>query len=152
MASEPAAPVSNQPASERAPLLAELIWAGDLRFSARSGHASMVLDGDGEAGPSPMQSLAFAFAGCMGMDIVHILKKSRVPATAVRMSLSGRRPAGNPGRFVAIDMHVDLDGPASDDQVQRAIDLSRSTYCSVWNSMSQDIALNVTFTVHRPPL
>ena len=33
------------------------------------------------------------------------------------------------------------------DQIQRAIDLSREKYCSVWHSMRQDIELNVTFEV-----
>jgi uncharacterized OsmC-like protein len=32
-------------------------------------------------------------------------------------------------------------------QIQRAIDLSREKYCSVWHSMRQDIELNVTFEV-----
>jgi putative redox protein len=146
-----AAAESAQSASPRPPVVAELVWTRDLIFDGRSGAAAMTLDSDGEAGPSPMQTLLLAFAGCMGMDIVHFLNKSRVPATAVRLGLSGRRAAGHPGRFTAIDLHVELDGAATDAQVARSIELSRSTYCSVWNSMSQDIALNVTFTVNRPP-
>jgi putative redox protein len=145
----PPVPAGSGPA-ERPPLLAELTWAGDLRFTGQSGHASLTLDSHGADGPSPTQALLMAFGGCMGMDIVHILNKSRVPATAVRLSLSGRRPVDHPSRFLAIDLHVDLDGPATDDQVSRAIELSRSTYCSVWHSLREDIALNVTFTVHRP--
>jgi len=31
--------------------------------------------------------------------------------------------------------------------VQRAIDLSRDKYCSVWHSMRQDIPLEATFTI-----
>jgi uncharacterized OsmC-like protein len=34
--------------------------------------------------------------------------------------------------------------------VQRAIDLSRAKYCSVWNSMRQDIDFRVTFAITRP--
>ena len=96
-----------------------------------------------------MQALAFALAGCMGMDVVHFLEKSRVAATAVRLSLTGKRAAGHPGRFVAIDLHFVIDGQASDEVVTRAIALSRDKYCSVWNSMRQDIPLEVTFTVNR---
>lgn len=137
-------------AAARPPLPAELVWAGDLRFTGRSRDASLALDSDGQAGPSPMQALIMALGGCMGMDIVHFLKKSRVPADAVRLSLAGHRADGHPSRFTAIDLHVEVEGAATDEQVARAIELSRSTYCSVWNSMRQDIALNVTFTVHRP--
>lgn len=137
----------------RSPILAELQWAGDLRFTARAGDATLVVDSEGRDGPSPMQALIVAFAACMGMDIVHVLTKSRVPATRVQLSVTGRRADGHPARYVGIDLHVDLDGPAADEQVARAIALSRETYCSVWNSMAQDIALNVTFRVNRggPP-
>jgi putative redox protein len=137
------------PASARPPLVAELVWAGDLRFTARTDRVQMTVDSGGKDGPSPMQALLVAFAGCMGMDIVHFLNKSRVPPTAARLSVMGHRAEGQPRRFVGIDLHVDVDGPPSDAQVARAIELSRTTYCSVWNSMSQDIALNVTFKVNR---
>jgi putative redox protein len=137
-------------APARPALPAELVWDGELRFTGRSREASLVLDSDGLAGPSPMQALIMAFAGCLGMDIVHFLKKSRVPAAAVRLSLAGHRAEGHPSRFTAIDLHVDVDGAATDEQMTRAIELSRSTYCSVWNSMRQDITLSVTFTVNRP--
>ena len=40
-----------------------------------------------------------------------------------------------------------MTGDLPDDQIQRAIDLSREKYCSVWHSMRQDIELNVTFEV-----
>lgn len=138
-------------ATARPPLPAELVWDGELRFSGRSRDAALTLDSDGAAGPSPMQALILAFGGCMGMDIVHFLNKSRVPARAVRMTLQGHRADGYPRRFTAIDLHFDVDGEATDEQMTRAIELSRSTYCSVWNSMRQDIALNVTFTVNRTP-
>jgi putative redox protein len=146
MAENPAAPV------ERPNLTCELTWAGELQFTARSGQAGMLLDSAGRAGPSPMQALAFALAGCMGMDVVHVMERSRVPATAVRVALTGRRANEYPRRFVAIDLHFTIDGQASDDVVTRAIALSRDKYCSVWNSMRQDIPLNVTFTVNRGPV
>jgi putative redox protein len=136
-------------APARPPIVGELTWTGDLRFRARAGRTEIVVDSEGTDGPSPMQTLLVAFAGCMGMDIVHFLNKSRVSPTAARLSVTGHRASGHPGRFVGIDLHVDLDGAPTDDQVKRAIELSRSTYCSVWNSMGQDIALNVTFRVNR---
>jgi putative redox protein len=136
-------------AGERDPLLAHLTWTGDLTFHGTSGEASMTLDSHGKQGPSPMQSLAFALAGCMGMDLVHILQKSRTPFSAVRASLTGRRPVEPPSRFLAITLHFEIDGEPTDAQVKRAVDLSREKYCSVWNSMRQDIDFQVTFAVNR---
>lgn len=137
------------PVAEKTPLHVELIWQGDLRFRGQSGELVLNLDSDAKEGVSPMQALAFGLAGCMGMDLVHILTKARVPVRAVKASLTGRRPAEPPSRFTAITLHFAIDGDATDDQVQRAIQLSRDKYCSVWNSMRQDIDLVVTFAVDR---
>jgi putative redox protein len=127
----------------------ELKWVGDLRFAGRSGDAAIVLDSAGMCGPSPMQALAFALAGCMGIDVVHFLERSRVPATAVNVSTKGRRAPGDPGRFVAIDMHFTIEGAASDEQVERAIRLSSEKYCSVWHSLNPDVTFQTSFDVKR---
>jgi uncharacterized OsmC-like protein len=61
-------------ADVRPPIAAELIWSDHLRFGATSGPAAIVIDGDGAAGPSPMQLAAFGVAGCMAIDVVSILQ------------------------------------------------------------------------------
>jgi uncharacterized OsmC-like protein len=38
-------------------------------------------------------------------------------------------------------------GSVAPEPIQRALDLSRDKYCSVWNSLRQDIELKATFTV-----
>ena len=136
--------------AEKAPLNIEIEWRGDLRFQGEiDGKPSLILDSESKEGASPMQMLAFAVAGCMGMDLVHILTKARTAPRAVRASFTGRRPVESPSRFTVIALHFVVDGDAPDEQVQRALQLSRDKYCSVWNSMRQDIEFNVTFTVNR---
>jgi putative redox protein len=135
--------------AERPPLTVNLTWTGDLRFRGQSGDVLLMLDSAAKEGASPMQTLAFALAGCMAMDLVHILTKARYVPAALRASLSGRRPADPPSRFIAITLHFEIEGDVPDDQVQRAIQLSRDKYCSVWNSMRQDIDFQVTFAVQR---
>lgn len=134
---------------EREPLVVHLTWTGDLKFRGEAGDVSLTLDSAGKAGVSPMQTLAFALAGCMGMDVVHFLNKARTPFSALRATLSGRRPIEPPSRFLAITLHFEIDGDVPEAQVQRAIDLSREKYCSVWNSLRQDIDFRVTFAVQR---
>jgi putative redox protein len=135
--------------TERLPITIDLTWGEDLRFTGRSGSASIVLDSAGRDGPSPMQALAFALAGCMAMDVVHFLNKARLAPTALSCSLVGRRASGHPGRFTAIALEFDIAGPAPDEQVARAIALSREKYCSVWSSMDQQIDFVTTFRVNR---
>jgi putative redox protein len=129
------------------PTKVELLWEHDLVFKAASGVVRTTLDSASVAGQSPMQSLAFGLAGCMAMDVVHILQKSRHDLKALKAELTGHRQQQIPHRFVAVDLHFTVDGAAPAEQIQRAIDLSREKYCSVWHSMRQDIQLNVTFEV-----
>ena len=64
----------------RPPMTVELAWDGELRFTARAGDTTVVLDSDGRMGPSPVQALVESLGACMGMDLVHFLERSRVPA------------------------------------------------------------------------
>jgi putative redox protein len=129
------------------PTVADLVWRGDLLFSATSEQAAITLDSRGVAGPSPVQALAMALAGCMSADLVHILTKGRHPLRALRAHMVGHRAQADPHRFVRIELHFTIDGAVPGDAVDRAIALSREKYCSVWHSMSQDIDFTVTFDV-----
>lgn len=131
------------------PLTAELLWDGDLRFGATSGSAAIVVDGDTKAGPSPMQLAAFGLAGCMGSDVVDILRKGRHPLTGLRIAFTGERAPEPPRRFVRIALHFHVSGAVPAEAVERAIGLSRERYCSVLHSMQPDIAFTTTFDV-RP--
>jgi putative redox protein len=129
------------------PTKVELLWEQALVFRAESGAVRTTLDSASVAGQSPMQALAFGLAGCMAMDLVHILQKGRLGLKGLKAELTGHRRQAIPHRFVAVDLHFTVDGDVPSDQIQRAIDLSREKYCSVWHSMRQDIELNVTFEV-----
>ena len=124
-----------------------LEWQGDLLFSGRAGDTPITLDGNKVHGLSPVQALACGLAGCMAIDIVHILDRMRTPATAVQVRLRAERAEANPKRIVAATIDLVLEGDIPDKNVQRAIDLSRETYCSVWHSLRRDIELEVSFTV-----
>jgi len=132
---------------EKPPTKIELIWEHDLVFAGRSGDAKMTLDSASAAGPSPVQALGFALAACMAMDVVHILKKARTDLRGCRADLTGTRAPDDPHRFTHVALHFTLTGVVADDQVARAIQLSKDKYCSVWHSMRHDIGFDVTFSV-----
>jgi len=125
----------------------ELVWEHDLVLAGTAGQASMRLDSSGIEGPSPVQALAFSLAGCMAMDVVHILKKGRLDLRGVKVELVAERAAQDPRRVTAVTMAYTITGDVPREQVQRAIDLSRDKYCSVWHSLRQDIPLDVTFSI-----
>jgi putative redox protein len=129
------------------PLTLDLTWQGDLRLAGRSEAAAIVMDSSGQAGPSPVQTLAFALAGCMAMDLVHILTKGRARIDAMTAHLAVHRADTQPRRIVSAELHFALAGTMTPEQVERAIALSREKYCSVWHSLRQDIDFRTSFGV-----
>jgi putative redox protein len=107
----------------------------------------MTLDSAGKAGPSPVQALAFALAGCMGMDVVHVLRKGRFDLRGLKVALVAERAQEDPHRITAVTIEFSVAGAVPEAQVRRAIDLSHEKYCSVWHSMRQDIAFTSRFTI-----
>src|SRR5947209_4820869 len=104
----------------------------------------MSLDSAGIAGPSPVDALAAALAGCMSTDVTHILTRGRHPLRTLRSHLVAERAEEDPHRFVRVTLRFTVEGNIPSDAVERAIALSRDTYCSVWHSMRQDIDFTVT--------
>ena len=124
-----------------------LEWAGELRFAAHSGSQHFTLDGRGTAGPSPVQALVSALAGCMSADVVDILTKGRLPLRAMRARLHAERRAEDPRRLVAARLHFVIGGEVPSDRVDRAIALSRERYCSVLHSLRQDLDFQTSFEI-----
>ena len=136
--------------ASRPPVTVALEWKGGLRFAGSTPAGELVVDGDSAAGPSPVQLLAFGVAGCMAADLVHILTRSRVPPSAVRVAFTGERAEQDPRRFVRIGLRFEVSGDVPRDKVERALALSQQTYCSVWHSLRPDIELQVSFEVKGP--
>jgi putative redox protein len=136
-------------ADAKPPTTVELIWSEKVRFRATAGTNETVVDGDGVDGPSPVQVAAIGLAGCMGADVAAILEKGRQPLRGLRVVFSGERAVMPPRRFTRITLHFQVSGAVAADAAERAIALSRDTYCSVWHSMRQDIEFLTTFEI-RP--
>ena len=129
------------------PTTASLTWSDELMFTASSGSQTMTLDGRSEAGPSPVQALAFAIAGCMSMDVVDILRKGRHPLTGLDVAFHAERAETPPHRFTSVKIVFTVHGNVPSDAVRRAIALSHEKYCSVSNSLRGDITFLTEFEV-----
>ncbi|MGE0452267.1 MAG: OsmC family protein [Vicinamibacteria bacterium] len=127
----------------------DLEWVADERFTARSGSHSLTFDGTRAAGPSPVDALAAALAGCMGIDVAHILKKGRQPLERLTARLEAQRAAEEPKRILGVNLHYVVTGAVEAEKVERAIALSREKYCSVWHSLRQDIDFHTSFEIQR---
>jgi len=129
------------------PLLIDLEWEGELRFRGRSGDVEILMDSPPKAGPTPVQALGFGLAGCMAMDVASILERGRHDLKGRRAHLEGTRQAGHPKKLLAVDLRLTVVGAVPPDRVERAIQLSRETYCSVWHSLNPDIEFSTSFEI-----
>jgi len=132
-------------------MTADLRWEGGTVLSCRSGEVQATLDWESRTGASPVQALVFALAGCMASDVVLVLEKGRQPLRGLTAHVSAERAENPPRRLRRVDIRFAVTGDVPADKVERAIRLSRETYCSVWHSMAQDIELTTSFEVVPPP-
>ena len=134
-------------AVSRPPITSTLTWEGGLRFRAVTGPNEIILDSDSEAGVSPPQAMAMALAGCMAIDVADIVIRGRHRLVALEARITGERAPDPPRRFTHFTLHFRIGGEVPNHVVDRAIQLSRDKYCSVWHSLRADITLDTTFEV-----
>ncbi len=133
----------------KADFTVNLTWQGGQRFSGTSdGGVSIAMDGKRETAPSPPQALAFALAGCMGIDVVDVIEKGRLPVRSLTCDMRVYRGETSPRKVTGLDLHFLITGDVPPDRIARAIELSREKYCSVWHSLNPAIDLKTSFTVN----
>jgi putative redox protein len=129
---------------------AELHWDGGTTFRAQAGTApGTTLDWDGARATSPVQALVLALASCMASDVVVILERGRTPPARLSVRAAATRAAKEPRRLTRVEMTFLVTGAVPADRVERALQLSRDTYCSVLHSLAKDIEVITSFEV-RP--
>lgn len=124
-----------------------LRWTGNgLGFvGGAEGGPEISLESGGARAPSPTQLLLLSLAGCMGVDVVDILAKSRVPLDSLEVTVEGDRAPSPPKRFTAIRLTYTVRGPLREHEarLQRAVALSREKYCSVLHTLRPDLSLDI---------
>ncbi len=124
-----------------------LRWTGEgEQFrGGPEGGPSVLLDGKGGAAPSPMDFLLISLAGCMGIDVVLILQKARVPVEELEVVVDGDRPDTSPRRYTALRLEYRVRGPGEEHQtrLERAVALSRDKYCSVLHTLRTDLDVEI---------
>lgn len=124
-----------------------LDWHGDLKFASSVGSPAMTLHSSTPGVASPPQALAYAVMACMAMDVVHVIEKHRQTLEAMTVKCHGERAADHPRRFVRLDIEFQITGVIDAHVVERAINLSREKYCSVWNTIRPDVELKTSYTI-----
>ncbi len=124
-------------------------WVGGHRFDAgRPGGPTARIDGEGETGQSPPETLLTALATCVSYDVIDILAKQRTPIQSLEIDVVGQRVDAIPRRYKHITLNFRIGGKGIEkDQAMRAIELSATKYCSVHDSLRSDIVVDWTVEV-----
>jgi putative redox protein len=111
---------------------ARATWTEKQRFTcnASSGH-TLIVDGDKEAGNSPMELVLIGLCACTGYDVVSILTKKREPFTSLEVRAEAERAAAPPTVYTDVRLIYRVGGNVSHKSVEDAVKLSEEKYCSV---------------------
>ncbi len=131
------------------PMIVE--WEGGKRFRGGiPGGPSMVLDGDREIAPSPVDGVLVSIGACSGIDVVDYLQKRRTPAESLSVRLEFSRAPSPPRRLTQANLHFTVVTDSEPHHVERAVSLSFEKYCSVSNSLAPDTELTWSIEVIPP--
>jgi putative redox protein len=122
-----------------------LIFEGQTPTSA-----PITIDSASKEGPSPTETLLMSIATCMAIDIKVILEKSRIDVEEIVVEMEGDRAPDAPKRFTSIALNFRVKGPTKNDipKLERAIQLSRDKYCSVFHTLRADIDVRIATSLN----
>ena len=115
-------------------------WKGGMVFESTPPSGNRITmdisveEGGTNTGPTPVEALLSAIAGCSAVDVVMILQKKKQTLTSYRIEIDGERgPVGvYPRPFVSVTIRHIVSGENLDPAaVARAVALSNEKYCTV---------------------
>ena len=104
--------------------------------------------GGSNAGSSPKELLLMALGGCTAMDVIPILAKKRVPFSHLEVHLEANTAETHPMVYTDINIEYVVYGEGIDPaDIERAIDLSTTRYCSVSAMLRPTVKLTHTYRI-----
>lgn len=116
----------------------------------------VVMDGEEEfggslAGSKPKELILIGLAGCTASDVIPILKKKRAPVVDFEIKITAHDREEHPRIFT--DIHIEYvfygDGIKPAD-VERAIELSTTKYCSVTGMLKASVPITHSYRIEPP--
>ncbi len=122
-------------------------WDGEQRFDVGvTGKKETVrIDGNRDAGPSPVDTLLGSLAACTGVDVVDILAKRRTPVEEMSINVIGERANSTPSRVTKVLLEFRIRGKGIERvHADRAIELAVTKYCSVRDTLDPNMPIEWT--------
>ncbi|MEK6256888.1 MAG: OsmC family protein, partial [Chloroflexota bacterium] len=92
--------------------------------------------------------MALGLAGCTAMDVISILTKMRQEVTGFQVQVHPTRTDRHPTVWTKVHIEYLITGKEVDPKtVERAIDLSSTTYCPAQNMLDENIEIVTTYEI-----
>ncbi|MFA7228106.1 MAG: OsmC family protein [Melioribacteraceae bacterium] len=106
--------------------------------------------GGSDAGIRPKELILLALAGCTGSDVAVILQKKKINLDGFEMNITAEVQETHPQVFTKIDLEYVFYGEnVPKEAVERAIELSLTTYCSVTAMLKKSVEINHTLRIEK---
>lgn len=104
--------------------------------------------GGSDAGIRPKELVLLGLAGCTGSDVVSILKKKRIPLNNFEMNIEAEVAEEHPQVFTKINLeYVFYGDEIKKEDVERAIELSQTKYCSVSAMLKNSVEITHSYRI-----
>lgn len=102
----------------------------------------------GIEGFRPMELLAMGLAGCTAMDVLSILKKKRMDVVDFEVKVHTENADTYPKVWTEAVIEYIVTGRNIDPKaVERAMELSRDTYCPAQNMLDKAVDIELKYTI-----
>lgn len=106
--------------------------------------------GGSNAGTRPKELLLLALGGCTGSDVATILRKKKINVTGFEMNLSADVQETHPQVYTKIHLEYVFYGKEiPKEAVERAIELSQKTYCSVTAMLQKAVEITHSYRIEE---
>lgn len=101
-----------------------------------------------QEGCSPTETFLLSIAGCISIDIVHMLRKMRCEVSSYEVAAEGARNPDPPQYYKSVDLMIHVSGKGiTSKKLDRAIALSLEKYCSVYHSLRKDLEVRIRYEI-----
>ena len=106
-----------------------------------------------KAGTRPKELLLLALGGCTGSDVAVILKKKKINVEGFEINLTAEMQETHPQVYTKIKVeYVFYGSDIPIEAVERAIELSQKTYCSVTAMLQKAVEITHSFRIEEAKL
>jgi len=100
------------------------------------------------SGIRPKELILLSLAGCTGSDVVAILQKKRIKLDNLEINITAEQQETHPQVYTKIHIEFLFYGKdIVDKDVERAIELSQTTYCSVTAMLQKSVEITHSFKI-----